>query len=149
MAGLIALSTVLSVATSSHLLATYANITTFLPYLLVPWTAINLMDHFVIRRGRYDIPQLLNWHGSYGLVRWHAVIIYLAAIGIQVPFINSSLYEGPIAKALGGADIAWIVGLAFSGAAYYAAVRYDITELRVPDRSAAAIPGYLDKKEAT
>jgi NCS1 family nucleobase:cation symporter-1 len=83
--------------------------------------AINLMDYFVIRRGRYDIPQLLTWHGSYGLVRWRTVLIYLAAIALQVPFINSSLYEGPIAKSLSGADIAWIVGLTFSAAAYYMA----------------------------
>jgi nucleobase:cation symporter-1, NCS1 family len=60
--GFIALSTVLSIVTSSHLLATYANITTFLLYLLVPWTAINLMDYLVIRRGRYDIPS--SWLGT-------------------------------------------------------------------------------------
>jgi NCS1 family nucleobase:cation symporter-1 len=89
------LSTVLSIAASSELIATYPlNITTFLLYLLVPWTAINLMDYFVIRRGHHEIPRLLSWNGSYGTLKWRAVLIYLVAIGIQIPFVNSSLYEG-------------------------------------------------------
>ena len=118
-------STVLSIAASTHLIATFENITTFLLYLLVPWTAINLTDYFVIRRGHYDISQLLLWNGRYGRLKTRAVVIYLVAIAIQVPFVNSSLYEGPIAKSLQGADIAWIVGLAFSAVAYYIAARRD------------------------
>jgi purine-cytosine permease-like protein len=38
------------------------------------------------------------------------MIIYLLAFGIEVPFMNTTIYEGPVAKALGGGDIAWIVG---------------------------------------
>jgi len=124
-------STVLSIAASSHLIATFENITTFLLYLLVPWTAINLMDFFVIRRGQYDIPELLSWNGRYGTLRWRAVAIYLAAIAIQIPFINSSLYEGPIAKSLQGADIAWIVGLTFAAVAYYFAARRDTSPVAI------------------
>lgn len=120
-------STLLSIVTSSNLMTTFSNITTFLLYLLVPWTAINLVDYFVIRHGQYDIPQLLVWNGSYGLVRRRAVVVYLLAIGIQIPFVNSSLYEGPMAKALHGADIAWIVGLAFSGLAHYLTARNKAT----------------------
>lgn len=116
-------STVLSISSSSNLMATFTNITTFLLYLLVPWTAINLVDYFVIRRGHYDIPQLLLWNSTYGTVRWRAVVVYLLGIGIQIPFVNSSLYQGPIAHALNGADIAWIVGLGFSGIAYYLTAR--------------------------
>jgi nucleobase:cation symporter-1, NCS1 family len=60
-------------------------------------------------------------------------VIYLAAIGIQIPFVNSSLYEGPIARSMGGADIAWIVGLAFSAVAYWLAARGNAAR----DRAAA------------
>jgi NCS1 family nucleobase:cation symporter-1 len=126
-------STVLSIVSSANLISTFTNITTFLLYLLVPWTAINLMDYFVIRRGSYDIPQLLLWNGRYGTFNARAVVIYLAAIGIQIPFVNSSLYEGPIARSMGGADIAWIVGLAFSAVAYWLAARGDAAR----DRAAA------------
>jgi NCS1 family nucleobase:cation symporter-1 len=123
--GFVWLSTALSIAASEHLLATFQNVTVFLLYLLVPWTAINLMDYFVIRRGHYDLAQLFVRNGIYGMVNWRALTIYLAAIGIQVPFINSSLYEGPIAKSLNGADIAWIVGLTFSAVAYYLVAKRD------------------------
>jgi NCS1 family nucleobase:cation symporter-1 len=117
-------STVLSIAASSSLLSTFSNITTFLLYLLVPWTAINLMDYFVIRRGSYQIAELLKWDGVYGTLRGKAVAIYLLAIAIQIPFVNSSLYEGYLARhVFGGADIAWIVGLAFSAVAYWVVAR--------------------------
>ena len=38
------------------------------------------------------------------------MIIYLLAFGIEIPFMNTTVFEGPVAKALGGGDIAWIVG---------------------------------------
>jgi len=47
------------------------------------------------------------------------LLIYGVTILLEVPFVNSSLYEGPIAKHLGGADISWIVGLVFATVAYY------------------------------
>jgi NCS1 family nucleobase:cation symporter-1 len=37
--------------------------------------------------------------------------------------MNSAVYEGPIATALGGVDIAWIVGLLVAGALYLALSR--------------------------
>jgi NCS1 family nucleobase:cation symporter-1 len=39
---------------------------------------------------------------------------------IQIPFMNSSLYVGPIANLLGGAEIAWLIGLVVAGGLYYA-----------------------------
>ncbi|WP_173937516.1 cytosine permease, partial [Pseudomonas sp. MPR-R5B] len=39
---------------------------TIMLYLLVPWTAVNLVDYFFVRRGRYAITQLLQPHGIYG-----------------------------------------------------------------------------------
>jgi len=30
---------------------------------------------------------------------------------VQIPFIASALYTGPIARAMGGIDLSWIVGL--------------------------------------
>jgi nucleobase:cation symporter-1, NCS1 family len=49
--------------------------------------------------------------------------IYVVTIGIEVPFINSSLYVGPIATDLGGADISWIVGFVVAAVLYYLAAR--------------------------
>ena len=52
------------------------------------------------------------------------MIIYLAAIGIEFLFMNCALFEGPIAHAMGGADIAWEVAVVVAGGLYYLYRRY-------------------------
>ena len=42
---------------------------------------------------------------------------------MQIPFLAQKLYTGPITKALGGADISWIVGLLVTAAVYYVLAR--------------------------
>lgn len=44
-------------------------------------------------------------------MNWWAIAIYVLTCGLEELFMNTSLYVGPIAKELGGADIAWIGGL--------------------------------------
>ena len=41
---------------------------TLMLYLLVPWTAANLVDFFFVRRGHYAITELFKVDGIYG--RW-------------------------------------------------------------------------------
>jgi NCS1 family nucleobase:cation symporter-1 len=117
-AGVIA--TAATLLASGHILETVQNITLFLLYLLVPWTAINLTDFYLVRRGHYNVGELFKARGEYGLVNWPALVIYLVAIGAEIPFINSSLYVGPFVEHLGGADISWIVGLVVATALYLA-----------------------------
>jgi nucleobase:cation symporter-1, NCS1 family len=38
---------------------------------------------------------------------------------VQLPFVASPLYTGPIARAMGGIDLSWIVGLAVTSPVYY------------------------------
>jgi NCS1 family nucleobase:cation symporter-1 len=45
------------------------------------------------------------------------------ALGAQVPFIDQTLYVGPMVKVLGGADISWLVGFIVAGAGYLIATR--------------------------
>ncbi len=111
-------SLVLTLALPATILTDFENVILFLLYLLVPWTAINLTDYYLVRRGHYDVAGILEAHGPYGRIRWVPLGIYLATIVVELPFVNSSLYEGPIARALGGADISWIVGLVVAAAAY-------------------------------
>jgi purine-cytosine permease-like protein len=40
-----------------------------------------------------------------------------------VPFLDQTLYVGPMVKVLGGADISWIVGFVVAGAGYLIATR--------------------------
>ncbi|MGO4434161.1 cytosine permease, partial [Paenarthrobacter sp. RAF9] len=48
---------------------------------------------------------------------------YVAGALIQVPFSATAIYTGPMAAALGGVDISWIVGLVVVAPLYYVAAR--------------------------
>ncbi len=122
-AGVAVLGTLLAILASPHFLTDLSNFVLFLLYFMIPWTAINLTDYYVVRRGRYDIDDIFRADGRYGRVNWRGVGIYVLTIGVEIPFVNSSLYEGPIAKSLGGADISWIVGFVVAAGLYYVATR--------------------------
>jgi NCS1 family nucleobase:cation symporter-1 len=44
---------------------------------------------------------------------------YLIAIGVEVPFMNTTFYAGPMVSHLGGGDISWILGLIVASGLYY------------------------------
>jgi nucleobase:cation symporter-1, NCS1 family len=101
-------------------LANYEAFILLLLYVLVPWTAINLVDYYLLRRGQYDVASFFRRDGGiYGRVNGAAVTCYAVGILVQLPFIASSLYTGTIARAIGGIDLSWIVGLAVTSPAYY------------------------------
>jgi nucleobase:cation symporter-1, NCS1 family len=119
------IGTLIAIKASSNFMTDLSNFLVFTLYLLVPWTAINLTDYYLIRRGNYDIPELFKPNGIYGEVNWYALVIYALAVGVQFPFMNDpAIYVGPIANDLGGADIAWIVGFVFAAVVYYFAARF-------------------------
>ncbi len=120
------IGTVLAIEASANFITNLTDFVLFLLYLLIPWTAINLTDYYLVRRGRYAIEELFDTHGAYGAVRWWALAIYVVTVGIELPFMNSSVYEGPVANSLGGGDIAWLVGLAFAIPAYYVVARWQL-----------------------
>jgi NCS1 family nucleobase:cation symporter-1 len=88
--------------------------------VFTPWSAINLVDYYCFTRARYDVPALSDPDGRYG--RWNAtgITIYLVGILVQVPFLSTSFYTGPLVAPLGGVDVSWILGLLVPGALYYA-----------------------------
>lgn len=93
-------------------------------YLLSPWTAINLVDFYYVRHGRYAIADLFTPSGIYG--RWgrRGVVTYLVGIAIEVPFMYiPGWYESWGTLKLQYVDIAWILGLAVSGGLYWALTR--------------------------
>ncbi len=108
----------LAVLGQGNFLTNLTNFILFLLYLAVPWSAINLVDFYLIRHGNYD-PVSFVRAGTYGSVNWVAIIAYLVGFGVELPFMDSVLYEGPIAKAMGGADISWIPGIIVAGGIYY------------------------------
>lgn len=95
----------------------------FLLAVFTPWSAINLVDYYFITRSRYDVPSLSDPDGRYG--RWNVtgIAVYLVGILVQMPFLSSTFYTGPLVDRLGGADISWIVGLIVPAALYYLCAR--------------------------
>jgi NCS1 family nucleobase:cation symporter-1 len=106
-------------------LANYEDFILLLLYVLVPWTAINLVDYYLLQHGEYHVESFFRQDGGiYGRVNGAAVTCYLLGILIQLPFVASALYTGPIARALGNVDLSWIVGLAVTSPVYYWLAKY-------------------------
>lgn len=106
--------------------------TSFILFLLAvftPWSAINLIDYYCFTRSRYDIPALSDPNGRYG--RWNTIglLTYVVGILVQMPFISTSFYTGPLVDKLDGTDISWIVGLIVP------AVMYSVLRLRSAHRT--------------
>jgi NCS1 family nucleobase:cation symporter-1 len=110
--------TVTFAITENAIALLFATLTIML-YLLVPWTSINLVDYFFVRRGRYAITQLFVPHGIYGAWGARGLIAYALGFLTTLPFfVLPDIYVGPAARALGGVDVGWLVGLGVSGGAY-------------------------------
>ncbi len=98
--------------------AFYANVLIFIGYLFTPWTAINLVDYFFVRRGLYSIREMFRPDGIYGRWGWRGQAAYALAIAAMVPFMVTTPYTGPAARALGGIDATLFVGLAVAATTY-------------------------------
>jgi NCS1 family nucleobase:cation symporter-1 len=117
---LFGLSLIAALASKERFLVNYEHFILLLLYVLVPWTAINLVDYYLLKHGEYDVASFFRRDGGiYGRVNAAAVSCYIVGILVQLPFIDSPLYRGPVARALGGIDLSWVVGLAITSPAYY------------------------------
>ncbi|GAA4173859.1 cytosine permease [Gryllotalpicola koreensis] len=127
---------------SSNFLVNLSNFMTLLLCVLIPWTAVNLVDYYAIRHGSYDIASLFRRDGGiYGRVNRNAVLCYVIGILVQLPFINTVFFEGPVAKALNGVDISWIVGLAVICPLYYGLMRLSRRSAFIPADAALSTTG--------
>lgn len=106
--------------TANAIALLFATLTIML-YLLVPWTAVNLVDYFFVRRGRYAITHLFMPDGIYRSWGVRGLAAYVIGFAATAPFfVLPDVYMGPAAKALGGVDVGWLVGLVVSAGVYYA-----------------------------
>ena len=88
-------------------------------YFLIPWTAINLTDFYLVRRGQYRTQDFFDKNGPYGLWNWTGLGVYAITFLIEIPFMSTPHFTGFIAKALNGGDITWIVGTVVAVPLYY------------------------------
>jgi NCS1 family nucleobase:cation symporter-1 len=117
---LFALGLVIGIVGQANFLSNYMNFLYILLYVLVPWTSINLVDYYLVRHGSYDVPSFVKSDGGiYGRFQWPAIACYVFGFIIEIPFMSQTLYTGPLAKMMGGADISWIVCLVVVSPLYF------------------------------
>ncbi|MBC3456011.1 purine-cytosine permease family protein [Pseudomonas mosselii] len=111
---------VVAVFASADFIGHFVDMVLVLLVVLVPWTAINLIDFYVIHKGDYDIDSIFEVDGGiYGRYNPQALIAYAVGIAVQIPFMNTPLYVGPVSAHINGADLSWLVGLAITSPLYW------------------------------
>ena len=125
--------TILAIGTSSTvagallpedvLNTSFATILAILAYLMAPWTSVNLTDFFLVRRGHYSVQEMFKRDGIYGLWNWRGMTAYVVTFVIMVPFMYTNVFQGFIATAMGGVDIAFFVGIPVGCVVYWLLTR--------------------------
>jgi nucleobase:cation symporter-1, NCS1 family len=116
----IALALAMALWGAKNFMVNYENFLSLLLCVMAPWTAVNLVDFYLIQHGRYDVPSFFAANGGiYGRYNATALLCYGLGIAVQVPFLATDPYTGSIAAALGGVDISWLVALAVVSRLYY------------------------------
>ena len=130
--GVVGISALLAIAGRHSFLKEFSAFILFLLAFFTPWSAINLIDFYCFTKSRYDVPALSDPDGRYG--RWNAmtIAVYVVGVLVQMPFISTSFYTGPLVDMLGGTDISWILGLVVPALLYYAGAR--ASSRSIPDR---------------
>lgn len=87
----------------------------FVPIVAIDWlrrhreyTAARLQEAMPLRR----LP-----------VGWPALAAFVVGFAAMIPFMDTTVYEGPVATALKGGDLAYPVGFAVTGLLYWALLR--------------------------
>src|SRR5689334_1055230 len=90
------LSLIGALAATKNFLGNFNNFLLLVLYLFIPWTAVNLVDFYIVRRGHYAIAEIFNPRGLYGRWGWRGILAYLIGFAAMVPFFDvGTLYEGP------------------------------------------------------
>lgn len=119
-----AISLVFANIASADFLANFNDFLLLVLYFFIPWTAVNLTDYFIVRKGHYAIAEIFHPNGIYGRWGWPGITAYLVGFVVMIPFFAAGkLFVGPAAEAMGGADISLFIGLPVSAVIYWALTR--------------------------
>jgi NCS1 family nucleobase:cation symporter-1 len=105
---------------SSDFLGNFEAFLLLILYLFIPWTAVNLTDFFIVRRGHYAIAEIFKPNGIYRRWGWQGILAYLIGFAAMSPFFNvAGFFQGAASKAMGGVDISLFIGLPVSAICYW------------------------------
>jgi purine-cytosine permease-like protein len=114
------LSVIPAMFISGSFMADFQNFLLLVLYFFIPWTAVNLVDYYIVRKGHYAIAEIFNPNGMYGRWGWRGIVAYLVGFGAMTPFfVIGSWYTGFIGKDLNGTDVSLFIGLPIAGLLYW------------------------------
>jgi purine-cytosine permease-like protein len=119
----------IAVPAASNFNETLTNFLLLIAYWLGPWSIILIMEHFVFRRGRYNVD---DWNTRSRLpVGWAAIVsLIIGTVGVLLGAAQV-YYVGPIARLFNppyGMDIGFELGVIFAAAAYFFLRRIEIAQ---------------------
>lgn len=115
---IVALTVVVALFASAAFLDFFKNFVLLLLMVFTPWSIINLADYYLVSKDRFDIPALYSRKGRYGSWNAAALVSYVVGVLIQIPFLDQTLFTGPMVAKLGGADVSWLLGMVITGIIY-------------------------------
>jgi NCS1 family nucleobase:cation symporter-1 len=130
-------SALIAILLPANLQANFNTFLAVLAYLIIPWSAVNLADFYLVRKGHYSIADILDRDGRYGRIGWRGMTAFLVGLATMVPFMSLSFYTGPVPSAIGGADLSFWVGLIVAGGLYLLLSRNAVRE-DIPARALTA-----------
>jgi NCS1 family nucleobase:cation symporter-1 len=113
-----AVGVVVAIIGYKHFVNNLINFLDVLLVLFIPWSAVNLTDYFIIRRGEYNVASFFIPDGVYGRFMWRGLLAYAIGLAAEWPFVSQPDYIGPLVNKLGGADISWLVGWIVAAGVY-------------------------------
>ncbi|WP_427958136.1 purine-cytosine permease family protein, partial [Alcaligenes sp.] len=109
-----------AIGVSSDFITHFVDLVLTLLVVLVPWASINLVDFYVVQKSKYHIESIFRDDGGiYGRFNLNAMMAYAVGIVIQVPFMNTPMYTGPLPAHLNGVDLSWLIGIAVTVPVYW------------------------------
>ena len=114
---------IVSTTVSDNFVTAYINFILVLAYLLVPWSIINLIDYYVVHKGNYDPESFSDPKSGYGAFNVPALVSYVLGCLVQIPFMSTTLYVGPIAEQTSYVDTSWVVGSIATAFIYLGMIR--------------------------
>jgi len=110
----------IAIPAASNFNETLSNFLLLIAYWLGPWSIILILEHFVFRRGRYNVD---DWNTPRKLpIGWAAIISFIIGLGGVLLGAAQVYYVGPIAGLFNppyGMDIGFELGVIFTAITYY------------------------------
>ena len=63
----------IALASTENFVEKFGEFLAVLLYLFTPWTAINLVDFYWVRKGHYSVREIFNPRGMYGRWNWRGL----------------------------------------------------------------------------